>query len=160
MSTQVSNPYSFNIVNNKNFSSPAIQSNLPSTNTLLDNISGVYNDNYYLTIPSGVNIIYCSGSVRASVDGNDGESEANLIIKNNTNNKYWKNDTGEGSGRELASAFCECYIGVTPGKTYNLFINTIASFESYRGYSGFADSDVKIYYSASINNKTPDVTDY
>lgn len=39
MSTTVSNPYSFNIVNNTSFSSPTIQSNLPQTNTLLADIS-------------------------------------------------------------------------------------------------------------------------
>mgnify|MGYP004648433787 CR=1 FL=1 len=161
MSTTVSNPYSFNIKNNTSFSSPAIQSNLPQTNTLLDDISDVYDNNYHLTIPSGVNVIYCSGIVSASVDGRDGECcEANLIIKNNTNNKYWKNDTDKGVGGDTVSAFCEYYIGVTPGKTYNLSINTTANFESYNGYPGYVNSDVKIYYSASINNHAINVADY
>ena len=159
MSTTVSNPYSFNIVNNTSFSSPTIQSNLPQTDTLLADISYTYNNNYHLTIPSGVNVIYCSGHTEASVD-REGECEVALIIKNNTNNKYWNNDIENGGGGDTVDAYCECYIGVTPGKTYNLSINTMANFESWEGYPGYADSDVKIYYSASINNHAIDVADY
>lgn len=159
MSTTVSNPYSFNIVNNTSFSSPTIQSNLPQTDTLLVDISNTYINNYRLTIPSGVNVIYCSGIVHASVD-RYGECEAALIIKNNTNNKYWNNDIENGGGGDTVDAYCECYIGVTPGKTYNLSINTMANFESWEGYPGYVDSDVKIYYSASINNHAIDVADY
>ena len=159
MSTTVSNPYSFNIVNNTSFSSPTIQSNLPQTDTLLVDISDTYDDNYHLTIPSGVNVIYCSGIVNASVD-RYGECEAALIIKNNTNNKYWNNDIENGGGGDTVDAYCECYIGVTPSKTYDLFIDTIANFESWEGYPEYADSNVKIYYSASINNHAIDVADY
>lgn len=159
MSTTVSNPYSFNIVNNTSFSSPTIQSNLPQTNTLLVDISNTYNNNYHLTIPSGVNVIYCFGIAHASVD-REGECEAALIIKNNTNNKYWNNDIEHGVGGDTVDALCECYIGVTPGKTYDLSINTMANFESWEGYPGYADSNVKIYYSASINNHAIDVADY
>ena len=121
MSTTVSNPYSFNIVNNTSFSSLTIQSNLPQTDT--------YNNNYSLTIPSGVNVIYCSGYAEAGVD-RYGECEAALIIKNNTNNKYWNNDIENGGGGDTVDAYCKCYIGVTPGKTYDLSINTMANFES------------------------------
>lgn len=149
MSTTVSNPYSFNIVNNTSFSSPTIQSNLPQTDTLLADISYTYDNNYRLTIPSGVNVIYCSGNVYASVD-RYGECEAALIIKNNTNNKYWNNDIENGGGGDTVDALCECYIGVTPGKTYDLSINTMANFESWEGYPGDANSDVKIYYSALL----------
>ena len=112
MSTTVSNPYSFNIVNNTSFSSPTIQSNLPQTDTLLVDISDTYNNNYHLTIPSGVNVIYCSGIAHASVD-RYGECEAVLIIKNNTNNKYWNNDFENGRGGDNVSASCQRYIGVT-----------------------------------------------
>ena len=112
MSTTVSNPYSFNIVNNTSFSSPTIQSNLPQTDTLLADISDIYNNNYHLTIPSGVNVIYCSGSVEAGID-RYGECEAVLIIKNNTNNKYWNNDFENGGGGDNVSASCQRYIGVT-----------------------------------------------
>ena len=156
MSTTVSNPYSFNIVNNTSFSSPTIQSNLPQTDTLLVDISGTYNNNYRLTIPSGVNVIYCSGIVHASVD-RYGECEAALIIKNNTNNKYWNNDIKNSGGGDTVDALCECYIGVTPGKTYDLSIDTTAFYE---GDPGYTDSNVKIYYSASINNHAIDVADY
>ncbi len=159
MSTTVSNPYSFNIVNNTSFSSPTIQSNLPQTNTLLCDISNISDENYNLTIPSGVNVIYCSGYTKASVD-RYGECEAAIIIKNNDNNKYWNNDIESGSGGDTVSASCKRYIGVTPGKTYNLLINTLANYESFEGYPGFANSNVKIYYSASINNHAIDVADY
>ena len=118
MSTTVSNPYSFNIVNNTSFSSPTIQSNLPQTDTLLVDISNTRNNNYRLTIPSGVNVIYCSGYTEASVD-REGECEAALIIKNNTNNKYWNNDIENGGGGEDVSASCQRYIGVTTLKYIN-----------------------------------------
>ena len=118
MSTTVSNPYSFNIVNNTSFSSPTIQSNLPQTDTLLADISRTYDNNYHLTIPSGVNVIYCSGRVDAGVD-REGECEAALIIKNNTNNKYWNNNIENGGEGDNVSASCQRYIGVTPVKYIN-----------------------------------------
>ena len=118
MSTTVSNPYSFNIVNNTSFTSPTIQSNLPQTNTLLADISYTYNNNYHLTIPSGVNVIYCSGYTEASVDMY-GECKAALIIKNNTNNKYWNNDIENGGGRDNVSASYQRYIRVAPVKYIN-----------------------------------------
>ena len=118
MSTTVSNPYSFNIVNNTSFSSPTIQPDLPQTNTLLVDISDTYNNNYRLTIPSGVNAIYCSGYVEAGID-RYGECEAALIIKNNTNNKYWNNDIENGGGRDNVSASCQRYIWVAPVKYIN-----------------------------------------
>ena len=118
MSTTVSNPYSFNIVNNTSFSSPTIQSNLPQTNTLLVDISDTFNKNYRLTIPSGVNVIYCSGRVDAGVD-REGECEAVLIIKNNTNNKYWNNNIENGGEGDNVSAYCQRYIGVSPVKYIN-----------------------------------------
>ena len=96
MSTTVSNPYSFNIVNNTSFSSSTIQSNLPQTDTLLVDISDTYDDNYHLTIPSGVNVIYCSGYTEAGAEERGALCEAALIIKNNTNNKYWNNDIETG----------------------------------------------------------------
>ena len=112
MSTTVSNPYSFNIVNNTSFSSLTIPSDLPQTDTLLADISDTYDDNYHLTIPSGVNVIYCSGYTEAGVD-REGECEAALIIKNNTNNKYWNNDFENGGGGDNVSASCQRSIGVT-----------------------------------------------
>ena len=118
MSTTVSNPYSFNIVNNTSFSSPTIQSNLPQTNTLLADISDIYNNNYHLTIPSGVNVIYCSGYAEAGAE-RDGECTAALIIKNNTNNKYWNNDIENGGGRDNVSDSYQRYIGVPPVKYIN-----------------------------------------
>lgn len=161
MSTTVSNPYSFNIVNNTSFSSPTIQSNLPQTDTLLADISYIYSNNYRLTIPSGVNVIYCSGYVEAGADKGEGEYEAALIIKNNANNKYWNNDFENSYGIDYVSASCERYIGVTPGKTYDLSIDTSANCKFYDASSrGHADSNVKIYYSASINNHAIDVADY
>ena len=119
MSTAVSNPYSFNIVNNTSFSSPTIQSNLPQTDTLLVDISDTNNNNYRLTIPSGVNVIYCSGYTGASAEDDGALCEAALIIKNNTNNKYWNNDIENGGGRDNVSASCQRYIRVTPVKYIN-----------------------------------------
>ena len=129
---------------------------LAKIDTLLVDISDTYDNNYQLTIPSGVNVIYCSGSVNAGVD-REGECEAALIIENNANNKYWNNNIENGGGGDNVSVSCHRYIGVTPGKTYNLSIQTYACFD---GFFGFAKSDVKIYYSASINNHAIDVADY
>ena len=118
MSTTVSNPYSFNIVNNTSFSSPTIQSNLPQTDTLLVDISDTSNNNYHLTIPSGVNVIYCSGYVKAGSESY-ADYRAALMIKNNANNKYWNNDIENGGGRDNVSASCQRYIGVAPVKYIN-----------------------------------------
>lgn len=156
MSTTVSNPYSFNIKNNTSFST-SIAANLPSSETLLDDISDTFNKNYKLTIPKGVNIIYCSGIVEAGVDARNGEAWASLIIQNNANGKYWNNDSETCGGGDYASASCQVYIGVTPGKVYDLRIDTSSGFVEDPGWK---ISDVKIYYSASINNQTPNVTDY
>ena len=53
MSTTVSNPYSFNIVNNTSFTAPSIAPNLPSGDTPL--VWYKYNNScYYTIIPPGV----------------------------------------------------------------------------------------------------------
>lgn len=150
MSTTVSNPYSFNIVNNTSFSSPTIQSNLPQTDTLLVDISNTYNNNYRLTIPSGVNVIYCSGIVHASVD-RYGECEAALIIKNNTNNKYWNNDIENGGSRNNVSASYQRYIGF-PGKIYKLKVHC--------SVDNIGNAYLSIFYSSKINTHAVDVEDY
>lgn len=150
MSTTVSNPYSFNIVNNTSFSSPTIQSNLPQTDTLLVDISNTYNNNYQLTIPSGVNVIYCSGIVHASVD-REGECEAALIIKNNTNNKYWNNDIENGGSRDNVSASYQRYIGF-PGKIYKLKVHC--------SVDNIGNAYLSISYSSKINTHAVDVEDY
>lgn len=49
------------------------------------------------------------------------------------------------------------YIGVTPGKIYKLkiFITAFAELDP-----GSSDITIDIYYSALINQKTPDILDY
>ena len=143
------------------FSSPTIQSDLPQTDTLLVDISDTYNNNYRLTIPSDVNVIYCSGYAKAGSESyEDYRVALKIIIKNNANNKYWNNDIESGSRKGCISVSCQRYIGVTPGKTYDLSIDTVAYCEFRDGTPTYATSDVKIYYSASINNHAIDVADY
>ena len=56
MSTTVSNPYSFNIVNNTSFTAPSIAPNLPSGDTPL--VWYKYDNScYYTIIPPGVKVL-------------------------------------------------------------------------------------------------------
>lgn len=104
----------------------------------------MYNRNYSLTIPSGVKVL----EVYLSIDSLDEGAEGVLYITNNKSNKGWAKVSGwweDGFPYDITN-----YVGVTPGKTYSLYISMDVEGSS----SGY------IAYSPTINNKTPTITDY
>lgn len=70
---------------------------------------------------------------------------ATLGIRNESSNKLWVQAVtiGDTKGSEK-------YIGVTAGKQYTLYVNSTNVY----------DGDAYLKYSPSINNVTPDITDY
>ena len=138
MSTTVSNPYSFNIVNNTSFTGSAIAPNLPDKSTLLETI---YDETKTITIPLGCKVV----ELFCTANGEGFGCNAEMTVENVYNNKYWCDIIGDSYGvSEII------LVGVTPGKTYKLHVRAIDS----------VDATCKIYYSKNINNKTPTVTDY
>ena len=96
------------------------------------------------TVPPGIKRI----KVEATIDRNDGESDAN--IKNTSTNKVWGagwSYTGpDGEIEDLADI--DSIVGVTPNKTYSLH------FDCY--YT----SGVTFSWGKAINAMTPTVEDY
>lgn len=138
MSTQVSNPYSFNIVNNTSFTSSTIAPILPDSDTLLATLTRQGTRTIF--VPSGCKVVL----LRIN-SGQDSENMGTVVkVYNLDNNKSWYYNAGGPDGF-LDSA----YVGVTPGKSYTIKLNG-------RG----DDPRGTMYYSASINNQTPTVTDY
>lgn len=128
---------------------------LPDTDTILfqrnflEENSGVVD----ITIPAGCNVLEITLTVTADAgDGNDSEGESNADIVNWSNNKVWNELTVIVPQFEYATETRIQYVGVTASKTYKVHVrgNVYAS-----GYA-----HVVMKYSQSINNKTPNVTDY
>lgn len=112
---------------NKNFEAPDI---------LYEEVS--------ITIPDGVTVL-CISSHAESSEGYD--DLVTVEIKNLSNQKEWRYRA------EYFSFYDQWYVGVTPNKTYKLWLYVDAEFNLDEGY-------LKISYSQSINQKTPNVTDY
>lgn len=115
---------------------------IPTGKIILEN--SMYDKNYLLTIPSGVKVL----EVYLSIDSLDEGAEGYIRILNNNSHKiwadiqgWWENDSDDDTTN---------YVGVTPGKTYSLFISMEVDGDS----SGY------IAYSPEINNKTPTIYDY
>lgn len=103
----------------------------------------MYDSNYLLTIPSGVKVL----EVYLSIDSLNEGTEGYISILNNNSDKKWANTQGwwENDSNDTIN-----YVGVTPGKTYSLFISMEVDGDS----SGY------IAYSPEINNETPTIYDY
>lgn len=131
--SSVSNPYSFSIKSDTKFSG-SVQSALPTADTELLHIT---NDDYpfieSFTVPTGCKV------VRAFVADKQGRE---AVLRNQYSDIQWSYYN--------IGAVVECYVGVTPGKTYTLVMD--AENTDY--------AEAYVYYSASINTHTPDVTDY
>lgn len=164
MSSIVSNPYSFNISKNTGFSS-SIQVILPNDNQSLfsdsNNAIGGGQPAYIqkdieLKIPNEVNVIYIESDAEATSDDPDSHNNGNIFITNTENNKKWASESDSVLLDNLALYVCN-YIGVTPGKIYKLKINILAAAELDPCRSNVS---LDIYYSALINQKTPDILDY
>lgn len=137
-STTVSNPYSFNIKNNTSFTSSTITPILPDKDTILVTLRNA--ESRTILVPSGCKVVLLT------IDsGPDSENMGAYVrVRNLDTNKNWyENDGGPDGFSDIT------YVGVTPGKSYKIRLMG-------RG----DDPRCTIYYSASINNKTPNVTDY
>lgn len=104
---------------------------------------------YIVTIPQGVKVLKLYGKTQ-DIDYQFLESS----LKNIDSEKTWCYPAAEGMkdycGEDIK------YIGVTPGKTYNL------RYKIFWGGDGEGGSDtyIEISYSKSINEKIPDIIDY
>ena len=135
MSTTVSNPYSFNIKNNTSFTSSTIAPDLPSNDVNLVEIQVTSSPvTKSFIIPFGCKVIKVTYACGPMEDPN---FPSNIVIK--STQKTWL------SKFNARGTF---YVGVTPNKTYTVQVMG-------RGYPACT-----IYYSASINNQTPTITDY
>ncbi len=152
-STTVTNPYTFNIRGNCSFST-SIESAIPDTNTLLGSNHSVTNDtNYFIsvsvTIPNGVNVILVQGTGDVFLHHID-QYDAELVIGRVNDSGRVAKTYSTGNGVSYS------YVKVTPGKVYNIGLygsdpndNDMPKFNLY----------LEVYYSKTINNTTPTVTD-
>lgn len=103
------------------------------------------NDEYYgefdITIPAGVTVLF----IGATVYGGEIGEPCHASMQSNT--KQWLYVFSEDW------AVAERYIGVTPLKTYHIFVN-------YGTELGATDGYAFIRYSQRINGVTPNVLDY
>ena len=146
MSTTVSNPYSFNIKNNTDFSSQTITPDLPDKETLLIFMYGKpYYEDKSITMPLGCKVVKLEFCLEGASE--DDADSAEATVYNISNNKSW----GYVDMPNIYGYTKIVYVGITPGKTYTLRIHNDGNNLSIVG---------RIYYSKSINNMTPDITDY
>ena len=130
MSSTVSNPYSFNISKNTEFSS-SIQVILPNESQSLfsDNADGLAGSiaasilkNIELEIPNGVNVIFVDANANVTTKYPNSSNEGSISITNIENNKIWASQSDSTIDRFFDLSVHK-YIGVTPGKIYKLKIN-------------------------------------
>lgn len=106
-----------------------------------------------ITIPAGCNVLEITLIVSADAgDGNDPEADTEAEVVNVINRKIWNNLTLYAPQFEYANETRIQYVGVTAGKTY--YVNVCGNVSA----GGYAHVVMK--YSQSINNRTPNVTDY
>lgn len=137
-SITVSNPYSFNIVNNTSFTSQTVAPILPDSDTLLATLTRP--GPRTILVPQGCKVVL----LEIDSGPNDEGMGVYVGVRNLDNNKNWYYNAGDPDGLSDTT-----YVGVTPGKSYTLRL--VGRGDDPRG---------TIYYSASINNQTPTVTDY
>lgn len=128
---------------------------LPDTDTILFQRNHLQENpgTVEITIPAGCNVLEITLIVNADAgDGNDPEASAEGTVVNVINRKIWNNLTLSVPQFEYATETRIQYVGVTAGKTY--YVNVIG----YTFGGGYAH--VMMKYSQSINNRTPNVTDY
>ena len=118
-----------------------LEASVPTTETRLLSTMDV-NTTVTITVPAGVKVLKVSGDVY-----HEHEGEVALDVYSVTGSKYWLSIFGY---ENTAGAK---YVGVTPNKSYTLSI--AASSES-----GTESGTVQVSYSQSINQQTPNVTDY
>lgn len=128
---------------------------LPDTDTILfqRKYLQVHPGMVEITIPAGCNVLEITLIVNADAGaGNEPEVSTEAEVVNEINRKIWNDLTLSVPQFEHATETRIQYVGVTAGKTYNVNVRAYASGGGY--------AHVVMKYSQSINNRTPNVTDY
>lgn len=118
-----------------------LEASVPTTETTLLSTTDV-DTTVTITVPAGVKVLRVAGDV-----DHEHEGEVSLYVYSVNGKKYWLSlwDYGYANGI--------WYVGVTPNKSYTLKLSTDSE-------TGMESGSVTISYSQSINNQTPEVTDY
>lgn len=118
-----------------------LEANVPTTETRLLN-TGDVNRIVTITVPAGVRVLKVTGDVY-----HEHEGEVALDVYSVNSKKYWLSVWNHESAIDI------WYVGVTSNKSYTLKLSTSSE-------TGTESGSVVISYSQSINNQTPNVTDY
>lgn len=151
-STTVTNPYTFNIRGNTSFSS-SIEADIPDKTTLLGNNSSSNTDDtstlVSVTIPKGVNVILVHGIGEYFVHLSGEQDSLDLDIGRADASGHIVKLYSQGYG------VSNSYVKVTPGKRYDIIL-----YGTQTNYDNVVyNLSLSIYYSKTINNTTPTVTD-
>lgn len=128
---------------------------LPDTDTILFQRNNLQENSgiVEITIPAGCNVLEITLIANADAgDGNDPEANTEAAVIQIRKGKIWNNLTLSVPQFEYATETRIQYVGVTASKTYEVYVRG----NVYAG--GYAHVVMK--YSQSINNRTPNVTDY
>lgn len=145
-STNVTNPYTFSIQGNRSFSA-SVETDIPDKPTALFSADDEYG--YAagtFTIPAGVHVVYVVGNAFGWCDHIEYEMTSNTI--GSTTKVYT-------TGYDQLSV----YVQVTPGKTYTMYASGSLLPSSSLSDSYEISTSLIVYYSKTINNKTPQVVD-
>lgn len=118
-----------------------LEASVPTTETMLFSTMD-FDITVTITVPAGVKVLKVEGYV-----DHENEGEVDLNVYSVNSKKYWL------SLLDYQNAHGIWYVGVTPNKSYTLELSTGSE-------SGMEVGEANISYSQSINNQTPEVTDY
>lgn len=118
-----------------------LEASVPTTETILLGTMDV-NTTVTITVPAGVKVLKVDGAI-----SHENEGEVALDVYSVNGKKYWL------SAYNYEYAHVIRYVGVTPNKSYTLELSSYSE-------TGAESGVVTISYSQSINNQTPNVTDY
>lgn len=128
---------------------------LPDTDTILFSRNNLQENSgtVKITIPAGCNVLEVTLIVNADAgDGNDPEANSEASVIQIEHNKIWNDLALCVPQFEYATETRTQYVGVTASKTYEVYVSGSISAGGY--------AHVVMKYSQSINNRTPNVTDY
>ena len=128
---------------------------LPDTDTILFQRNNLQENpgTVEITIPAGCNVLEITLIVNAYAgNGNYPEANTEAEVVHATNGKIWNDLTLSVPQFEYATETRIQYVGVTASKTYKVHVSGNVYGDGY--------AHVVMKYSQSINNRTPNVTDY
>lgn len=124
-----------------------MEADIPDTNTALFSVDD--NNGYAektFTIPAGVHVVYVVGNAFGMCHHIEYEETFNKI---GSTTKVYKTGYGE----------LDVYVQVTPGKTYTMYASGSLLPDSQLSDTYIITTSLTVYYSKTINNKTPQVVD-